>query len=54
MGPRRIKSQSRQTVGGELLLLCVKRVTDAGAAKHAQKPADAVREEKVEKDGDRI
>ena len=34
--------------GGELLLLCVKRVTDAGTLKKAQTPADAVREEKGE------
>lgn len=40
--------------GGELLLLCVKRVTDAGTVKKAQTPADAAREEKGEKDGDRI
>ena len=41
--------------GGELLLLCVKRViTDAGETKHAQKPAETAKKEKVEKDGDRI
>ncbi len=40
--------------GGELLLLCVKRVTDVGEAKRAQKPAENAEKEKVEKDGDRI
>lgn len=40
--------------GGELLLLCVKRVADAGETKHAQKPAETAEKEKVEKDGDRI
>lgn len=40
--------------GGELLLLCVKRVTDARETKHAQKPAETAEKEKVEKDGDRI
>lgn len=40
--------------GGELLLLCVKRVLDGGEAKRAQKPAETAEKEKVEKDGDRI
>lgn len=40
--------------GGELMLLCVKRVLDGGEAKRAHRAAQSVREQTGENEGDRI